>query len=134
MLAGDDLAPGFSSERTQNGLFVFAEATCSGAQTQRVGLRLACHKVDDAADRVGSVERRSGAVEDIHAAKGGLRYGQIEVEVRGLRVVDPHAIEEDQGLLEGGAAQGHVGQYAPRGALLNVDRRIGAKIVFRARV
>ena len=63
-------------------------------------------EVDGAADGVGAVEGGAGAVEDVDAGDGVEGDGDVEVEVAGFGVVDAEAVEEDEGLLEGGAAEG----------------------------
>ena len=45
-------------------------------------------------------------MEDVDAGDGVEGDGDVEVEVAGLGVVDAEAVEEDEGLLKGGAAEG----------------------------
>ena len=59
-------------------------------------------------------------MEDVDAGDGVEGDGDVEVEVAGFGVVDAEAVEEDEGLLEGGAAEGEVGLDAVWGAGLEV--------------
>jgi hypothetical protein len=68
-------------------------------------------------------------VEDVDAGDGVERDGDVEVEVAGLGVVDAEAVEEDEGLLEGGAAEGEVGLDSVGGSGLQVERRVLAEEV-----
>ena len=86
-------------------------------------------EVDGAADGVGAVEGGAGAVEDVDAGDGVEGDGDVEVEVAGLGVVDAEAVEEDEGLLEGGAADGEVGLDAVGGAGLEVEGGVLAEVV-----
>jgi hypothetical protein len=63
-------------------------------------------EIDRAADGVGAVEGAARAVEDIDAGDGVEGDGDVEVQVAGLGVVDAETVEEDEGLLERGAAEG----------------------------
>jgi hypothetical protein len=51
---------------------------------------------------------------------------------RALGVVDAQAVDQHEGLLEGGAAQGDVGLHAVAGAGLDVDRGVEAEVVLDA--
>ena len=86
-------------------------------------------EVDGAADGVGAVEGGAGAVEDVDAGDGVERDGDVEVEVAGLGVVDAEAVEQDERLLEGGAADGEVGLHAVGGAGLEVEGGVEAEVV-----
>ena len=66
-------------------------------------------------------------MQDVDAGDGVERDGDVEVEVAGLGIVDAEAVDEDEGLLEGGAADGEVGLDAFGGAGLHVERRVGAE-------
>jgi hypothetical protein len=68
-------------------------------------------------------------VEDVDAGNGVERDGDVEVKVAGLGVVDAEAVEEDEGLLEGGAAEGEVGLDAVGGAGLEVEGGVLAEVV-----
>ncbi len=59
-------------------------------------------------------------MQDVDAGDGVERHGDVEIEVAGLGVVDTQAVDEDEGLLEGGAADGKVGLDAAGGAGLQV--------------
>ena len=86
-------------------------------------------EVDCAADGVGAVEGGAGAVEDVDAGDGVEGDGDIQIQVAGLGVVDAEAVEEDEGLLEGGAAEGEVGLDAVGGAGLEVEGGVLAEVV-----
>ena len=60
-------------------------------------------------------------MEDVDAGDGVEGDGDIQIQVAGLGVVDAEAVEEDEGLLEGGAAKGEVGLDAVDGASLEVE-------------
>jgi hypothetical protein len=60
-------------------------------------------------------------MEDVDAGDGVEGHGDVEVEVAGLGVVDAEAVDEDEGLLEGGAAEGEIGLDAFGGAGLEVE-------------
>ncbi len=60
-------------------------------------------------------------MEDVDSGDGVEGDGDVEVEVAGLGVVDAEAVKEDEGLLEGGAAEGEVGLDAVGGAGLEVE-------------
>ena len=47
-------------------------------------------------------------MEDVDARDRFHGDRQIEVEMSGFRVIDAQAVQEDEGLLEGGATQGEV--------------------------
>ena len=55
-------------------------------------------------------------MQDVDAGDGVERDGNVEVEVTGFGVVDAEAVDEDEGLLECGAADGEVGLDAFAGA------------------
>ena len=99
---------------------VVAAASGAGDDSEAWGGRLG-EEVDGAADGVGAVEGDAGAVEDVDAGDGVEWDGDVEVEVAGLGIVDAEAVEEDEGLLEGGAAEGEVGLDAVGGAGLQVE-------------
>jgi hypothetical protein len=68
-------------------------------------------------------------VEDFDAGDGVERDGDVEVEVAGLGVVDAETIDEDEGLLEGGAADGEIGLDSEWGAGLEVKGGVLTEIV-----
>ena len=68
-------------------------------------------------------------MEDFDAGEGVEGDGDVEVEVAGLGVVDAEAVEEDEGLFEGGAADGEVGLNAVGRAGLEVEGGVLAEIV-----
>ncbi len=68
-------------------------------------------------------------MEDVDAGDGVEGDGDVEVEVAGLGVVDAKAVEEDEGLLEGGAAEGEVGLDAVGGAGLEVEGGVLTEVV-----
>lgn len=86
-------------------------------------------EIDSAADGVGAVEGAAGSVEDVDAGDGVEGDGDIEVEVAGLGVVDAETVEEDEGLFEGGAAEGQVGLDAVCCARLKVEGGVLAEEV-----
>ena len=68
-------------------------------------------------------------MEHVDASDGVERHSDVEIEVASFRVINAEAVDEDEGLLEGGAADGEVGLHAFAGASLNVERGIGAEEV-----
>jgi hypothetical protein len=80
--------------------------------------------VDDAARSVGPIERGAGTEHHFDAFHGIERHGNVHVVVAGLDVVEPQAVEQDEGLFEGGSANGKVGLHAVGGARLEVERWI----------
>jgi hypothetical protein len=68
-------------------------------------------------------------VEDVDAGHGVEGNGDVEIEVAGLRVVDAEAVEKDEGLLEGGAAEGEVGLNAVGSAGLEIEGGVLAEVV-----
>ena len=54
-------------------------------------------------------------------------HGNVEVQVPGLGIVDSESVDEDEGLLEGCAANGEVGLHAFRTARLDIERWVGAQ-------
>jgi hypothetical protein len=60
-------------------------------------------------------------VEDVDSGDGVKRDRDVEVEMAGLGVVDAEAVEEDEGLLEGGAAEGEIGLDSIGSAGLQVE-------------
>ena len=68
-------------------------------------------------------------MEDVDSGDGVEWDGDVEVEVAGLGVVDAEAVEQDEGLLEGGAAEGEVGLDAVAGAGLEVEGGVLAEEV-----
>ena len=84
-------------------------------------------EIDGAAYGVGAVEGGTGAVEDVDSGDRVEGDGDVEIKVTRLGVVDTKAVEEDEGLLEGGATEGEVGLDAVGCAGLEVERRILAE-------
>ncbi len=70
-----------------------------------------------------------GAVEDVNAGDGVKRDGDVEVEMAGLGVIDAEAVEQDERLLEGSAADGEVSLNAIASACLQVEGRVLAEQV-----
>ena len=68
-------------------------------------------------------------MEDVDSRDGVERDGDVEVEMAGFGVVDAEAVEEDEGLLEGGAADGEVGLNAAGAAALKVERGVLTEVV-----
>jgi hypothetical protein len=107
---------------------VVASAAGAGDEGEAGGWRLG-EEIDGAADGVGAVKRRSRSVEDVDAGYGVEGDRDVKVEVAGFGVVDAEAVEEDEGLLEGGAAEGEVGLNAVWGAGLEVEGGVLAEEV-----
>jgi hypothetical protein len=63
-------------------------------------------------------------VEDVDAGDGVEGDGDVQIQMAGLGVVDAESVEHDEGLLEGGAAEGEVGLNAVGGASLEVERGV----------
>src|ERR1039458_9795721 len=114
---------------------VFERAVVAGAGAgyyrktgqRKAGGGLAGEEVDCAADGVGAVEGGAGAVEEVDAGDCVEGDGDVEVQVAGFGIVDAEAVDEDEGLLEGGAADGEVGLNAFAGAGLEVEGGVGAE-------
>jgi hypothetical protein len=87
-----------------------------------------CEEVYGASDGVGAVEGGTGTVEDFDAGEGVEGDGDVQVEVASLGVVDAEAVEEDEGLLEGGAADGEIGLDAGGGSGLEVEGGVLAEV------
>ena len=108
-------------------------AACSGAgddgEARGGGLG---EEIDGAADGVGAVEGAARAVEDVDVGDGAEWDGDVEVEMAGLGVVDAEAVEEDDGLLEGGAAEGEIGLDAVGCAGLQVEGGVLAEEIYDA--
>ena len=68
-------------------------------------------------------------MQDVDAGDGVEGNGDVEIEVAGFGIVDAQAVDEDEGLLEGGAADGEVGLDAFAAARLDIERRVGAEEV-----
>ena len=60
-------------------------------------------------------------MEDVDAGDGVEGNGDVEVEMAGFGVVDAETVKENEGLLEGGAAEGEIGLDAGGGARLQVE-------------
>jgi hypothetical protein len=60
-------------------------------------------------------------VQNVDAGDGVEGDGDVQIKVPGLGIVDAQAVDEDKGLLEGGAADGEVGLDAFGGAGLQVE-------------
>jgi hypothetical protein len=60
-------------------------------------------------------------VEDVDAGNGVEGDGDIQIQVTGFWVVDAEAVEEDERLLEGCAAEGEISLNAGGGAGLQVE-------------
>src|ERR1035441_1701705 len=97
---------------------VFERAVVAGAGAgcyrktgqRKAGGGLAGEEVDCATDGVGAVEGGTGAVEEVDAGDGVERDGNVKVQVAGFGIVDAEAVDEDEGLLEGGAARSNEGR------------------------
>jgi hypothetical protein len=68
-------------------------------------------------------------VEDVQTANRDERNGDVQIEMRGLYIIHAQAVQQYKRLLERCAAHRDVGHHASPGPLLNVYRRIGAKII-----
>ena len=126
---------GFGGVVGAEGLLGRAVVAASGLGGEREAISggrdggLCGDEVDGSADGVGAVEGGAGAVQDFDAGDGVERDGDVEVEVAGLGVVDAEAVEQEEGLLEGGAADGEVGLDSGGGAGLEVERGVLAEVV-----
>ena len=60
------------------------------------------------------------------------RHGNIEVEMAGFGIVQAEPVDQNQRLLEGGAADCKVGLHTLAGARLQVERWVGAQQVHYA--
>src|SRR3569833_4385026 len=88
-------------------------------------------EVDDSTERIGAVESRACAFENLDGVHGFEREGQSESVVGGLGVVDAEAVDENESLGKTAAAQDDVGLCAARAALLDECRCVVAKEVER---
>ena len=104
-------------------LLVDAKVSNRGAQADFGYPGRGRHEVDHAADGIGPVKRRTGAAQDFDALDGLQRHGNVHVVVAGLHVVRSPAVQEDEGLREGSAADGNIRLHAVRTALAEVNRR-----------
>ena len=84
-------------------------------------------QVHRAADGVRSVERGARTMQYIHARDGVQRHGNVQVQVAGFGIVHAQPVDQNQRLLEGGAADCEVGLHAFAGARLQVERWVGAQ-------
>ena len=109
------------TERPDRVLLVEAEVSRAAEQTQFAGIERRGAGVDNAADRVRTVERRAGALQHFHAGKHFKRDRQIEIEVARLHVIHAEAVEQDEGLPERSAANGDVGLQRAGRALLQIE-------------
>ncbi len=88
-------------------------------------------KVHHAAQCIDAMECRSRAFKRLDRIDGVHRQRQIEIVVRGLRIVDAEAVEQHQRLLETAAAHDDVGLPAARAALLKKNRGVFAQKILR---
>src|SRR5207245_2506966 len=76
--------------------------------------------VDDAADRVGAVERRLGPADHLDALdQVGRDVGQVGLS--GRRALDPDAVDEDLDLVGVGAPDADVGELAEASRAADLD-------------
>ncbi len=66
-------------------------------------------------------------MQDFHLADGFEGHGDVHVVVAALHVVEAQAVEQDEGLAEVAAANGHVGLHAIGAARLEIERRVEAE-------
>ena len=123
------LREGFAGVVGAEVLFEGAVVACAQLCDEGDLLRALGDEVDCAADGVGAVEGAAGAVEDFDAGDGVEGDGDVEVQVRGLGVVDAQAVEQEEGLLEGGATDGEVGLNSVGAAGLKVEGGVQAEDV-----
>ena len=76
--------------------------------------------VDHPANRVRSVERRTGSAQHLQLANGVHRNRQIQIVMPRLHVVDADAVDQHQRLTERASANRNVALY-PVAALLQID-------------
>ena len=115
--------------RHRKALLIGSEAAESRAQAHFPAFGRGRNDVDDAARGIRTVERGAGAAHHLDARDGVHRHRDIHVVVAGLDVVEAHAVEQHEGLLEVGAADGEVGLYAVGRAFLQVERWVEAQHV-----
>jgi hypothetical protein len=63
-------------------------------------------------------------MQHLDAANGIERHRDVQVEVPSLRIVHPHAVQQDQRLFEGGAADRQISLHAIRSTFLQIERRV----------
>ena len=80
--------------------------------------------VDHAAHGVGAVEGGARSAHHFDALHAFERHRDIHVVMPGLRVVEAHAVEQDEGLTEARAADGEVHLHAVGRAFGEVERRV----------
>src|ERR1019366_5997786 len=126
-VAHQRLAPLLGSVRRDGALFVVTEISGAGANAELATRSGSGDEVDRTAHGIGAIERRARSVQHFDAADGVERNRQVEIVMASLRIVDPQAIDENEGLSEGRSADGEIGLHAARRALAKVDGRIEAE-------
>ncbi len=129
---GEFLGEFLADDAEGDALLIDASVAERGAEAQFGGGGGRGDDVDDAADGVRTVEGGAGAAHDFDAVDVFQGRGDIHVGVAGLGIVEAHAVEEDEGLAEAGAADGEIGLDAVGGALLKVERGIEAEQIGEA--
>ena len=79
------------------------------------------YDVNDATHGFGAVNGRAGSVNDLDALDLGHGHGHVPVEVAGERIIDAHAVDQDEHLVESASAHGNVGLRAEQAAALDFD-------------
>ncbi len=77
------------------------------------------------------MQRRTGAVQHLNRVHRVERYGQVEIVMRGLAVVDAKAIQQHQRLFKSSSTKNQVSLPAARAALFEIDRRVLAQQLLR---
>jgi hypothetical protein len=95
----------------------------------RCALALAGEDLDDAGQRVGTVERAGGAAHDLDALDLRQRDGLPGRAARAALGVDAHAVDQQQGVLGIGAAQVEAGAGAGVAVAHDLDAGLAAQQV-----
>src|ERR1039458_6386456 len=111
----------FAQDAEREALLIDAVVAEGGAEAEFGNGGWRGDDIDDAADGVRAIERGTGAAHDFNALDVFERHRDIHVGVAGLRVAEAHAVEQDEGLAEAGAADGEIGLHAIGRALLEVE-------------
>src|SRR4030095_9953364 len=117
-----------AAEPTPAGVGVVVSGAALDGRRERA-LTLLRDDVDDAADRVGAVERRLRPTDDLDAVdQVGRDVGEVGLPRR--RALDPDAVDEDLNLVGVGAADADVGNLADAARAADLDAGHGAKEIF----
>ncbi len=103
-----------------------AQAQCPGGLDWRRG-----NQVDRATDGVRAEEGRTRAMQDVDARHRFEGQRQVEVQVAGLWIVQPQAVDQHKRLLESGAPDGDISLHTRGTALDQGDRGVKAQVGHR---